>query len=357
MTPNLETRIGALRLKNPVIAGPAEHLADPDNVRRALRTGVGAVVIKSTNESEAAREQLEGAEYAVFDAQWRAVPWGPDAPAAVTMATRSGLVRIPFDQWLEQAVTLDREAKREDAFAIPSLIVADLARAVEMARLVDQAGLRALELNIGTPYASEAKKGAVTTEFDPARATAMVTAVASAAKLPLFVQLSGQSERVPDLVQAAFGGGGTAVIMAGRLLGLIPDVETLEPALGTSLGIGGFWNLPLTCHWLALSRAKMGPDKPLIGINGAQSGLDVARMMLAGAHAVEIASAPMLRGFHVLSDAVAELEAYLGRKQMHARDLIGRAADARKSFANMPRLQDNWKRYVPNEKAVSAGRR
>jgi dihydroorotate dehydrogenase (NAD+) catalytic subunit len=226
-----------------------------------------------------------------------------------------------------------------------------------MARLVDQAGLRALELNIGTPYASEAKKGAVTTEFDPARATAMVAAVAGAVKLPLFVKLSGQSERVPDLVQAAFGGGGTAVIMAGRLLGLIPDVETLEPALGTSLGIGGFWNLPLTCHWLALSRAKMGADKPLIGINGAQSGLDVARMMLAGAHAVEIASAPMLRGFHVLSDAVAELESYLARKQMHARDLIGRAADARRSFGSMPRLQDNWKRYVPthSEEAVSAG--
>ena len=52
MTGRLETGIGSLRLKNPVIAGPAEHLIDPDNVRRALRTGVGAVVLKSTNESE-----------------------------------------------------------------------------------------------------------------------------------------------------------------------------------------------------------------------------------------------------------------------------------------------------------------
>ena len=85
--------------------------------------------------------------------------WGPDAPLAATIATRSGLARIPFDQWLEQAVALDREARLEDAYAIPSIIVADLDRAVDMARLVDQAGLRALELNIGTPYASEAKTG------------------------------------------------------------------------------------------------------------------------------------------------------------------------------------------------------
>jgi dihydroorotate dehydrogenase (NAD+) catalytic subunit len=342
-----ETRIGALRLKSPVIAGPAEHLIDPDDVRRALRTGVGAVVLKSTNESEAAREQLERAEYAVFDEQWRSVPWGPNAPAGATIACRSGLARIAFDQWLEDAVALDREAKRQDAYAIPSIIVADLDRAVEMARRVEQAGLRALELNIGTPYATEARKGAVTTEFNPDRATAMVAAVAGAVSIPVWVKLTGQSERVPELVQASFDGGGSAVIMAGRLLGLIPDVETLRPALNTSLGIGGFWNLPLTCHWLALSRARMGADKPLIGINGAQSGLDVVRMMLAGAHAVQIASAVMLRGFDVLSNAVSELEAYLIRKNMTARELIGRAADARKTFAELPPLQDEWKRYVP----------
>lgn len=347
MTSQLETRIGPLRLKNPVIAGPAEHLIDPDNVRRALRTGVGAVVLKSTNESEGAREQLERAEYAVFDEQWRPVPWGPDAPAGATIATRSGLVRVPFDQWLADAVTLDREAKLQDAYAIPSIIVADLDRAVGMARLVEQAGLRALELNIGTPYASEAKKGAVTTEFNPDRATAMVAAVSGAVSIPVWVKLTGQSERVPDLVQASFKGGGSAVIMAGRLLGLIPDVETLKPALGTSLGIGGFWNLPLTCHWLALSRARMGTDKPLIGINGAQSGLDVARMMLAGAHAAQIASAAMLRGFDVLSDAVKDFESYLARKKLSAQDLIGRAADARKTFAELPPLQGEWKQYVP----------
>ena len=100
---------------------------------------------------------------------------------------------------------------------------------------------------------------------------------------------------MPVLVAASFDGGVSAVFMAGRLLGLIPDVETQKPALGTSLGIGGFWNLPLTCHWLALSRARLGPDKPLIGINGAQSGLDVARMMLAGAQAARWTGIAWLR--------------------------------------------------------------
>jgi dihydroorotate dehydrogenase (NAD+) catalytic subunit len=207
--------------------------------------------------------------------------------------------------------------------------------------------LRVLELNIGTPYAREAKKNTVTTELNPARVEEIVATVRKAISIPIWVKTTGQSERVPDLADAAFRAGADSVIMAGRLLGLIPDVETFKPMLDTALGIGGYWNLPMTCYWLAVSRAKLGGDKPLIGINGAQSGLDVARMMLAGASAVEIASAVQLRGYSVLSDALAEFGGYLKEKKVSAMDLIGRAADARKTFAEMPPKPDNWRNYIP----------
>jgi dihydroorotate dehydrogenase (NAD+) catalytic subunit len=216
-----------------------------------------------------------------------------------------------------------------------------------MARQIEQAGIRVLELNIGTPYAREAKKHTVTTELDPARVELIVSTVRKAIKIPIWVKTTGQSERVPDLADAAFRAGAETVVMAGRLLGLIPDVDTLKPMLDTALGVGGYWNLPMTCYWLAVSRAKLGRDKPLIGINGAQNGLDVARMMLAGASAVEIASAVQLRGYDVLSSAVTEFERYLAEKNVSAMDLIGHAADARKSFAEMPPRPDNWRNYIP----------
>jgi dihydroorotate dehydrogenase len=161
------------------------------------------------------------------------------------------------------------------------------------------------------------------------------------------VKITGQSERVPELAAAAFESGADAVVMAGRLLGFVPDVETLAPTLSTTLGVGGGWNLPLTCHWLALSRARLGREHALIATNGAQSGLDIARMMLAGASAVQMASVVMLRGFDVLADALAQFEDYLVRKDLSARDLIGRAADARKTFAAMPMRPDNWRNYIP----------
>lgn len=343
----LETMIGGVSLKNPVIAGSAEHLIDAAGIRRALQTGVGAVVVKSTNESQAARDQLQQAEYAVLDEDWRPIPWNGAAPKAAFIACRSGLTPQSFDEWLEQTASLDREAKTLNSYVVASLILSDLDRATAMARSVEQAGLRVFELNIGTPYASQAIKGAVSTELLPERVAAIVKAVASAVSIPVWVKITGQSERVPDLAEAAFVSGASAVVMAGRLLGLIPDIETLEPLLGTTLGIGGYWHLPITCQWLALSRARLGAQRSLIGTNGAQTGLDVARMMLAGASAVEMSSQVMLRGYDVLSAAVDELSAYLLRKDLTASELIGKAADARKAFAQMPIRQDNWRNYIP----------
>jgi len=345
----LQVGIGRTVLKNPLIAGSAEHLIDADGVRRALRAGVGAVVVKSINESERGRDQLQRAEYMLLDEAWREIPWTADAPSTAFMATRSGLTPQDFATWLAQTVALDREARAMDAYAIASLIVAELDQTIAMARQVQQAGLRVLELNIGTPYASQAK-GVVSTELEPERVKMIVSAVRAAIDIPLWVKITGQSERVPDLAAAAFAAGGEAVVMAGRLLGFIPDVETMQPHLGTTLGVGGYWNLPLTCHWLSVSRGQLGAAKPLIATNGARSGLDIARMMLAGAGAVEMASQVMLRGTGVLSDALQEFEAYLTRKGVTAAELVGKAADQRKTFPEMPLRTDNWKNYVADFK-------
>src|SRR5215212_4153009 len=311
MTDATVTKVGRTELRNPVIAGPADHFIDDAGVLAAIKTGVGAIVLKSVNETQNAKDQLQSAEYLALDEHWRPVPWGPGAPRATTIANRTGLGPQSFEQWLEQSVRLDREARKNDIVAVASIIFADMDHALSMARQIEQAGIGVLELNIGTPYAREAKQNTVTTELDPARVEVIVATVRKAVTIPIWVKTTGQSERVPDLADAAFRAGADSVIMAGRLLGLIPDIDTFKPMLDTALGIGGYWNLPMTCYWLAVSRAKFGSEKPLIGINGAQNGLDVARMMLAGASAVEVASAVQLRGYSVLSDAVAEFGGYL----------------------------------------------
>lgn len=347
MVRNASVALGDVTLKNPVIAGSAEHLIEAAGIRRAIESGVGAVVVKSANEAEGGKVQLEAAEYALFDEHWRQVPWDSSAPRSATLACRSGLSPLPFGAWLEQAVRLDRVAREHDCLLVASLILAELEPALDMARQVEQAGLRALEFNIGVPYAGQAKPGNLSRETAPDRIAYLVGAMRKATRLPLWVKLTGQSDKVPDLAGSAFEAGADAVIMAGRLLGFIPDLDSFRPTFDTSLGIGGFWNLPLTCQFLAMTRKALGPDRKLVGINGAQTGLDVARFMLAGATAVEIASPVMVYGVELLSRAVAEFQDFLDAKGIDARDLVGVAADRHKLFAEMTPKPGNWRNYVP----------
>jgi dihydroorotate dehydrogenase (NAD+) catalytic subunit len=108
-------------------------------------------VVKSTNRSQAARDQLQRAEYMVLDADWRPVAWGPQAPAHAFIACRSGLTPQSFDAWLEQTIALDREAKALDAYAVASLIFDEIGSTVEMARAVEQAGVRVSTSERRTP--------------------------------------------------------------------------------------------------------------------------------------------------------------------------------------------------------------
>jgi dihydroorotate dehydrogenase len=242
---------------------------------------------------------------------------------------------------------LDREAKRLNSYVVASLILADLERCAEMARQVEAAGVRVLELNIGAPHGREAAPGAIVLETEAKRVEAIVACIRGAVRLPLWVKLTGQSEDVAALAAAAKAGGADAVGIMGRFIAFLPDVETMAPVLGTNAAFGGGWALPLTCRWLAMSRAKLGATFPLIGTNGARSGLDVARMLLAGASSVQMTSAILAGGFGVIETTLAEFAAYLARKNVTARALVGRAADQIASYQDQPSRPGYWREFVP----------
>ncbi len=348
MAQSMKTAIGGVALKNPVICGSGEHVMSAAGIRAALDAGAAAVVVKSVNESEAARDQLDRADYVLLDSRWRPLPFDFDAPPDSTLACRSGLSPQPFDEWLEMVADLDRAARDRDAYVVASLILAELEPAAEMARRIEAAGIRVLEFNIGTPYADEAAKGAVSTERAPDNVARIVSTIRAATAMPLWVKVSAQSERVSELAAAARAAGADAVILAGRLLGMLPDLDTRRPVLDTNLGFGGFWSLPQTCYWLARTRRALGPDVPLIATNGIRDGDDVARALLSGAAAAEMSTAVMTGGFATLTRAIDALAAYLEAKHVDAADLIGNAADQTKRFQDLPAAAvDNRLKVIP----------
>ena len=120
MRDRLAVEIAGLPLKNPLIAASGEHLIEEAGIRAALDAGAGVVVVKSTNEAQAAKDQLDRAEYALLDSRWNRIPWAPDAPPDATIACRSGLYPGSFDQWLDMVARLDREAAKQGAYVAAS---------------------------------------------------------------------------------------------------------------------------------------------------------------------------------------------------------------------------------------------
>lgn len=349
MTPDLSVAIGRLALKNPVIAGSGEHTMTSRGMRAALAAGAAAVVAKSTNESPAAKRQLDGTDYVLLDSHWRPLPWNFNPPRDAQLLCRSGLVQEAFGPWLIKLAALDAEARQRDAYVIPSLILADLETCAGLAERIERAGLRVLELNIGAPHGDEAAKGTIVLEREAARVRDIVARIRRAVALPLWVKLTGQSEDVAALAAAARDGGADAIVMMGRFMALLPDLDTQAPTLGTAAALGGAWALPLTCRWLALTRRKLGKEFPLIGTNGARDGLDVVRFLLAGASAVELTSAVMTGGFRVIGDTVKQLSVYLAERGQNANDLIGRAADRLQGYADQKQRPGYWSAFVPPE--------
>jgi dihydroorotate dehydrogenase len=340
MPADLGVAVAGLALKNPVVAGSGEATMDLEGLRAAVDAGAGAVVAKSTNESSAAKRQLAAAEYALFDERWRAVPIGPDAPTpqGATLLNRSGLVETPFDEWLETLAEADAYASERDAFVIGSLIVADPFETVRMAKEMEAAGLRWLEVNVGAPHAAESAPGAIRAAAGATATRDLIAPIRIAVSIPLTVKVAGEGDPL-EAAAGAFDAGADAVCLTGRHLGFIPDVETREPFLGTFAAVGGAWALPLTLRWIAKARGRFGPEASLVGTNGARDGLDVARFLLSGASAVEMTTAMLTDGTKALATAITQLADYLERQGRSASAIVGEAADQVMTYSEAARTR------------------
>jgi len=195
----------------------------------------------------------------------------------VEIFVRDKLPRLP---WRETAVIVNLYACAAEEFG-------ELA-----ARLADEEGVAALEVNVSCPNVSE---GGAAFGADPSQIRRVTEAVKrSAGDKPVIVKLSPNVTDIVAAGRAAADGGADILSAINTLTGMAVDVRKRAPRLANVVGgLSGPAIKPvgLRCVW-QLARAL---PLPVIGIGGIASAEDALEYILVGAHAVQVGTATFLR--------------------------------------------------------------
>lgn len=195
------------------------------------------------------------------------------------------------------------------------LIVSIAGRSVEefvelAARLEDQTGIAALELNISCPNVS----GGVDFGTDPELCTRVVAGVRGATICPVIAKLTPNVTNIVTIARAAAQAGADALSLINTCLGMAVNWRTREPLLGNIMGgLSGPAIKPIALR--AVYQVAQVLDTPLIGVGGITTVDDAMEFFVAGASAIQVGTANFYSPrasmdiLEKLPDALAELKA------------------------------------------------
>jgi dihydroorotate dehydrogenase (NAD+) catalytic subunit len=286
---SLETTVGGLRLKSPMI-GASGLWGFGDEYAELIDLSLfGAIVTKTIT----ARPREGNPPPRVFDLGYGVI-------------NSIGLENPGIDWFVDE---------RLDDIRIPcDLIVSVGGETVDdyrvvASKLAGRAKVAALEVNISCPNVS---KGGIAFGRDPESTAAVLNAVRGEVDLPLIAKLPPLPGSVEEVARAAAGAGADALGISNTLPSISIDVESERPRLGG--GSGGLSGPPLKPVALFLVYKLAGALAiPIIGIGGIETSGDAIEYILAGASAFEVGSV-IVKWLNAPSDIVMGLEEYMVRK-------------------------------------------
>ena len=310
MTVDLGTTYLGLPLRSPVIASASPLTGDLDSLRALEREGIAAVVLPSLFEEQIEHEQidlhdlLEHQTHSVGEA----LTWFPELEDYNTGP----------DRYLEH---LARAKESLDVPVIASLNGVSRGGWLRYARLCQEAGADALELNV---YAVETDPGHSAAEIEE-RTLALVRDVRETVTIPLAVKVGPFYSAFAHMACSLSEAGADGLVLFNRFLQPDIDLETLEVAPWLPLSTPVELRLPL--RWIAILRGRVDVD--LAGTTGVHDWQGALKLLLAGANAVMVASAPLMRGPGVVRDVLEGLEAWMvEREYSSVRQLQGSLSQA-----------------------------
>jgi dihydroorotate dehydrogenase (NAD+) catalytic subunit len=297
---DLSVRIGALTLKNPLIAasgcfGYGVEYADVVDL-----STLGAIVSKGLFLKE-----REG----------HPAPRIVETPAGMLNAI--GLQGIGARRFVDEKLP---ELRARGATTIVNVCGTTLDEYVEVSRILSDAdGVAAIELNISCP---NIKEGGIQFGCSLNGTFDVVSAVRKVTRLPVVPKLTPNVTDVASFARAAEEAGADAVSLVNTFLAMVLDVETRRPKISNVVGgLSGPAIRPIAVRMVYECRQTV--KIPILGMGGIADARDALEFMIAGADAVQIGTANFVDPF-IWPKLLEGMRAYMERHDIaRIADIVG----------------------------------
>jgi dihydroorotate dehydrogenase (fumarate) len=288
----LSTTYLGLPLKNPVMSGASPLVDQLDSVRRLEDAGAAAVVMRSLFEEQITNEQI--AEFA-----------HTENPAESFSEATSYFPRMEDyafgpDRYLAQ---ISRIKESVDIPVIASLNGVSLGGWTDYARLIEQAGADALELNVYYIATDPNESGmeVATRSFD------ILKAVKQSVTIPIAMKLSPFFSSPGHFAKQLCALGASGVILFNRFYQPDIDIEALEAT--HRLDLSDSSELRLRLRWAAILHGHLQADIAVSG--GVHTVEDIIKAIMCGASVVQVVSCLLKYGPSHIGSLITGLSHWL----------------------------------------------
>ncbi len=299
---DLTTKIGALTLRNPLIAASGCFGYGVEYGDIVDLASLGGVAVKG-----------------LFLAEREGHPPPRIVETPAGMLNAIGLQGIGVHRFVRERLP---ELRAAGATVFVNICGTTLDEYVEVAKVLSDAeGVAAIELNISCP---NIKEGGIQFGCSLDGTYGVVSAVRQATSLPLIPKLTPNVTSPATFARAAEDAGADAISLVNTFLAMAIDVETRKPILSNGMGgLSGPAIRPIAVRMVY--ECHQAVSIPIVGMGGIMDARDVLEFMLAGATAVQVGTANFVDPF-VWGKILKGLTEYGERHRIgRLSDLVGAA--------------------------------
>ena len=268
MSARLKTVFCGIEFKNPIITASGTFGYGLEYVRHIDISRLGGISVKGISLHEVAGN-----------------PMPRIMETTSGMLNAIGLQNVGVDRFLKEKLPALR---KHDTKVIVNFWGKTLEEYVEVAKILDDADVDMLEMNISCP---NIKEGGIAFGTDPDMTLRVTSEVKNVLKnKPLMVKLSPNVTNIRVFAKACEDGGADAISAINTLLGMAINIHTKKPYISNVTGgLSGPAIKPVAVRMVheTFNTVKI----PIMGIGGISTWEDIVEFSLVGASAMQVGTA------------------------------------------------------------------